>query len=147
MQEMKYRSQYRITTICIDGYENEILNGRMYNYGPDLAEGISFHSTMDFLKKMEYVMESVQSPQSSTSCRVFQQTQEMDMTEPLQGICKRGRVGTFVVRILFRQHTSWQGVVTWSEGRQEKNFRSALELLVLIDSALAADKTCSDVCF
>ena len=40
------------------------------------------------------------------------------------------------VRILFRQNASWQGTVLWSEGGQEERFRSALELALLLDSAL-----------
>ena len=40
------------------------------------------------------------------------------------------------VRILFRQNASWQGTVLWSEGSQEERFRSALELALLLDSAL-----------
>lgn len=31
---------------------------------------------------------------------------------------------------------SWQGTVLWSEGGQEERFRSALELALLLDSAL-----------
>ena len=40
------------------------------------------------------------------------------------------------VRILFRQNASWQGSVLWREGGQEERFRSALELVLLMDSAL-----------
>ena len=43
---------------------------------------------------------------------------------------------TFVVQILDSQNATWQGTVTWTEGRQSKPFRSALELLKLIDSSL-----------
>jgi hypothetical protein len=44
---------------------------------------------------------------------------------------------TFVVQILNRQNATWQGVITWTEGRQTQSFRSALEMIKLIDSALA----------
>lgn len=43
---------------------------------------------------------------------------------------------TFVVQILDSQNATWQGTVTWTEGKQSKPFRSALELLKLIDSSL-----------
>lgn len=43
---------------------------------------------------------------------------------------------TFVVQIMDSQNATWQGTVTWTEGRQTKPFRSALELLKLIDSSL-----------
>ena len=51
-----------------------------------------------------------------------------------------GRLAPFIVRILFRQNASWQGSVVWVEGRQEERFRSALELVLLMDSALTAQK-------
>ena len=44
--------------------------------------------------------------------------------------------GTFVIKILNKQHSTWQGSVTWVEEQKTQNFRSALELLKLIDGAL-----------
>lgn len=41
---------------------------------------------------------------------------------------------TFVVKILSRRNSTWQGEVTWVERQQTKHFRSALELLKLVDS-------------
>ncbi len=43
--------------------------------------------------------------------------------------------GTFLVKILYRQNHSWQGEVIWAETNERKYFRSALELIRLIDSA------------
>ena len=34
---------------------------------------------------------------------------------------------------------NWQGSVTWVEGKREQSFRSVLELILLIDSALRED--------
>lgn len=44
--------------------------------------------------------------------------------------------GTFVIKILNKQHSTWQGSVTWVEEQRTQNFRSALELLKMIDGAL-----------
>ena len=46
----------------------------------------------------------------------------------------QGDRATFVVRIQYRQNASWQGQVTWAEKDKTVPFRSALELLKLIDS-------------
>lgn len=43
---------------------------------------------------------------------------------------------TFIVRIHFRQNSTWQGSVTWADNKRTQNFRSALELVRLMDSAL-----------
>lgn len=45
-------------------------------------------------------------------------------------------LGTFVIYVKYRQHATWQGEVVWTDTRQRKCFRSALELLKLIDEAL-----------
>ncbi len=44
------------------------------------------------------------------------------------------------MRILFRQHTSWQGVAVWMEKKLERKFRSVLELIMLMDSALRREE-------
>lgn len=46
------------------------------------------------------------------------------------------KTGTFIVKILDRQNATWQGSVTWVDEQREQYFRSALELLKLIDGAL-----------
>ena len=55
---------------------------------------------------------------------------------PVELTTRTGAKATFVVRVLFRQHTSWQGSVAWLEGHNEETFRSVLELVMLMDSAL-----------
>ena len=42
----------------------------------------------------------------------------------------------FLVNIKFKHHSSWQGTVKWLDTGQCQNFRSALELIMLIESAL-----------
>lgn len=41
---------------------------------------------------------------------------------------------SFIVEIKNREHHTWQGAVTWVEGKKKENFRSALELLKLMNS-------------
>ena len=49
---------------------------------------------------------------------------------------KHGDIGTFVIRVQHRQHSSWQGMVTYLDRDQTVYFRSALELIKIIDSEL-----------
>lgn len=49
---------------------------------------------------------------------------------------RKSEEGTFVVRVKYRENATWQGHVTWAEKNQTCSFRSVLELLKLIDSAL-----------
>ncbi len=49
---------------------------------------------------------------------------------------KHGDMGTFVIRVQHRQHSSWQGRVTYLEKDKTVYFRSALELIKIIDGTL-----------
>lgn len=49
---------------------------------------------------------------------------------------KKKKGATFVVEIKNTQAQSWQGNVTWVESREKCPFRSAFELLTLMDSAV-----------
>ena len=43
---------------------------------------------------------------------------------------------SFVIEVKSRENYTQQGTITWVEGKQKENFRSALELMKLIDSTL-----------
>lgn len=43
---------------------------------------------------------------------------------------------TFIIKIHGRENSTWQGKICWVEKQEEQYFRSALELLKLIDGAL-----------
>ena len=46
----------------------------------------------------------------------------------------------FVVSIMRTENHSWQGTLSWVEGDKKENFRSALELLRLMDSAVSSEE-------
>jgi hypothetical protein len=43
---------------------------------------------------------------------------------------------SFIVNVLYQEHSTWQGTVTWVDENKTQTFRSALELLRLIDSTM-----------
>ena len=49
---------------------------------------------------------------------------------------KRRDLGTFVVHVQHYENATWQGEVVWAEQNWAQKFRSTLELLKLMDSAL-----------
>ena len=51
-----------------------------------------------------------------------------------------GHKASFIVRVTSRQNATWQGSISWTERGITKHFRSALELLKLIASALEDDE-------
>ena len=47
---------------------------------------------------------------------------------------------SFLIGIKYRQNTSWQGTIQWLKGKQTRHFRSCLELVMLVEEALASDE-------
>ena len=47
---------------------------------------------------------------------------------------------TFLIKVLDKQHGTWQGSILWAEGKKDQYFRSALELLKLIDEAVSQNE-------
>ena len=50
----------------------------------------------------------------------------------------KGDLATFVVHVQYRQNATWQGKVVWTDTKQESHFRSALELVKLMDNAMTS---------
>ena len=126
-------SESRKIMVCIDDYDNGILKGRFYHTGQGMS---SFESLSQFLLKMEAVLEEMQEPQSYTSKRTFSSMLLFDHGDARPGCFRKGSKATFELQVLFRQHSSWQGVVVWKDRNSEQSFRSVLELVFLLDSAL-----------
>ena len=49
---------------------------------------------------------------------------------------QQGDLGTFIIRVQHRQHSSWQGRVTYLEEDKSVYFGSVLELIKIIDGVL-----------
>ena len=126
-------SENRKIMICIDDYNDGVPSGRFYSTSQGMG---SFRSLTQFLLKMESVLEDLQEPQSYTAKRTFSTMlpADDDMAYPSQ--FRKGAKATFELQVLFRQHSSWQGVVIWKDRHSEQSFRSVLELIFLLDSAL-----------
>lgn len=138
MQTKQWGNEYRTTSVCVDSYENQVLAGRFYN--PYYPEGVRFHSVMEFLLKMEEMLDEMNFPQAFSDVRTFAKAPAMIPRETYDGKIQKGELATFALKVLFRQNTSWQGSVSWLEGGREETFRSVLELLFLLDSAVTERK-------
>lgn len=128
-------NEYRATQVCVDSYHNGVLAGRLYNPVSNVPR--PFHSTIQFLQQMEELLDQLHFPQSFQIVRTFGEpphtpSGDGGQIEPAPS----GEHATFVLKVFFRQNASWQGSVIWEEANLEQNFRSVLELLLLIDDAL-----------
>lgn len=128
-------NEYRNTLVCVDTYQGRVLQGRLYN--PSIPQGETFHSLMEFLLKMEDLLDGMHFPQPFMASRAFAPTPDPIPGAPAESGTQKGSLATFQVRVIFRQNASWQGSVSWLEEGREESFRSALELLLLMDSAVS----------
>ena len=129
------RYDARSFLLYIDSYENDVPMGRYYN--PCREEGGSFKSLTQLLLKLEQDMDLENMPQSFQSVRTFVPRAGYwpDGTESARP--QSGKKGSFVVHVLFRRNASWQGSLVWLDKEQTMQFRSVLELIMLLNSALA----------
>lgn len=128
-----------ITLVCIDAYNDGVLTGRIYN--SRFGEAESFRSTVGFLTRMEQLLAIEDSPQSFNAVRTFAPVISLLPDPPALAYPRVGQLATMELHILFRQNASWQGSIRWLEEKQEQHFRSVLELIFLIDSALGGAGT------
>lgn len=127
-----WTSENRKTVLCVDAYEDRVLQGRFY--GPDGGTQ-HFFGLSQFLELMEQMLEQADEPQADTARRSFSAFLPQSAAGSHRGGGK-GTLATFELHILFRRHTSWQGMILWREQQRQQHFRSVLELILLLDSAL-----------
>lgn len=145
-----------LVQVCCDEHRNGDWEGRFYTRYKE--EAIGFQNTGELLERLEQFYNWLGFPQASMANRSFQKlsgrgklrkavpaesNQNQQKGEKIIVVNEetmkkhQGDKATFVVRIQYRQNASWQGQVTWAEENKTVPFRSALELLKLIDSTAA----------
>ena len=129
-----------IAVLSVDDYTEKIVTGSVWFCNDERAH--PFQGLMQLL----LLLDGKAALTTDKRCKRFAREERTDReTETEAGKSadpRRGALATFRLRLLFRQNSSWQGLVSWVEGRQEESFRSTLELLMLLDSALrAADES------
>lgn len=157
LQERLILYSPNIVNLCLDSYEKKEQKGRLYH--EYIRQPMQFTTLFEAFGMMEKFYDKLQFPQASTILRDFtidrrerekmikERGWEMELPERIKEDCKKveafekviaqkGKEATFVVRVKFRQHSSWQGEVTWVDGQKKEYFRSVLELIKLMDSAL-----------
>jgi len=139
----RMRRELCTSLICIDSFSEYNMTGRLYHNS--LSHEFYFRSFMELVEELEFIFNSMDYPQSTMTLRSFEGTEPVErhnLKKPgasqIYSGNAHGEVATFRLRVMFRQNASWQGTVEWVESEKEETFRSVLELLHLIDSAIPA---------
>lgn len=128
--------------LCVHQKQSGRIRGHLYHgYTP---EGIFFHGYEELIKAAEGFFDSLGFPHMETGNRDIRG--HMHRIQKKEGMVRimrdeelleqHGDIGTFVIRVQHRQHSSWQGRVTCLERDQTVYFRSVLELMKIIDGVL-----------
>jgi len=126
----------KTTVVKVYSYDNKNLKGVLLNSYFPIEQ--KFESTMDMLLLMETLFDNTL-PQNSFENRSFGKTwSKQGSMSPDSVLCIESDkvMASFNIRVIFRQNASWQGVISRPDKGDDANFRSALEMLFLIDSAL-----------
>jgi len=140
--------------ICVDSFDEQLAVGALYTYYFENAW--DFHSLDQLLFAMESVTQLAAHPQADTELRrsfsaSLRRKQSCDgekraWTKPQKAApyytvddlkTRHGRLANFQLRIYARQHSSMQGVLVWIERKKQMAFRSELELLLRLRSAIS----------
>ena len=128
--------------LCIDKFVDDEVIGKFYHCFSD--KPVEFKTAFGMINSFEKVMDMIGYPQKTTKRRIFigsglnevnkvkELTKIMSDTDVMKN---RGEKATFIVEVKYRENATWQGTVKWVEENKEQNFRRALELIKLIDSA------------
>ncbi len=147
----QFPRRYDELAICLDSYKESGIAGRAY-FG-SRQEPTLFRDIGALLIQFDGFLDTLGKPQASTALRRFSQKrqknkgtkgiftkEEVISLKQRTDIHPKGESATFVVQVEFRQNSTWQGNVTWVEAGEKQNFRSALELLMLMESAMTKDE-------
>lgn len=128
--------------LCVNSNSRGTIEGELYHgYS---REGIPFRGYEDIIRTAEELFNALGFPHMGTSDRdIHGQVHSYPKKEGMTKVMKdeemleqHGDMGTFVIRVQHRQHSSWQGRVTYLEEDKTVYFRSALELIKIIDGVL-----------
>ena len=133
--------------LCIDHRgPGGILSGRMWDsYSLD---PIPFDDMERMALDMERLYDSLSFPHPEVNARTFlpeehttpagrpQREERIKIMSDEKLLGKHGDIGTFIVRVQHRQNSSMQGRITWMEQDKTISFRSAWEMIKLIESAV-----------
>jgi hypothetical protein len=127
----------KTSEIRVTSYENKVICGTLRN--PFFGAELEFHGLIQLLLLLEKLQDELDYPQRAAETRSFQKAgcRPVPLREAADAE-DRPVLATFLLSIYFRQNVSWQGTVLWAERGQSANFRSDLELIMLMDGALCA---------
>lgn len=129
---------------CIDDYRRGRFQGRLYC--SNVKESYSLMDVNDMLLCMDDYFDEINFPMKAMEQRSFPGSRQKSRVKrnlkrayDPSVLEHRGEKATFIIHVQYRQNCSWQGKIVWAEQNKAQYFRSELEMIRLIDSAIAEE--------
>lgn len=129
--------------VCIDKVQDDGISGRVFSRR--LTAPLPFSDIGSMLLKLEAVLDRQNFPQAFQRTRTFTAGKHTSVPAAAsldEGMSAEevaaatGALATFVIYVITRRSTTWQGRVDWLDGSPPEAFSSVLELIKLIDQHL-----------
>ena len=147
-EQNKFPNNYMETWIYLQPNDELEMRGILLHKASGL--GWRFRGTVELMKYYEKLFNTANYPQPTHQLREIKPLENttekrlsslQDMAIDKKEIPTEETKPTFVIKVQYRQNASWQGTIKWLEGNVEKQFRSALELIKLMDSVIERNDT------
>lgn len=126
-----------VMTVRVTSYQDRCMKGFLDS--TQTGQSLAFSSAVDLLLQIEALMDQSNSPQRNEEHRSFTPGGAAEALTPVQRADVEP-LAVFQFNVMFRQNATWQGNLLWVDEGMEAHFRSVLEILHLMDSALANGK-------
>lgn len=136
----------RSSAVIVQLEKNDHLDISGKIYSQYYHTGTDFSGVHEFLNACEDLFNTLVCPQPSVAERSFRKKyavanlKTVEAVEDMDQLLQNKEKNTFVINVLFRQNASWQGNIQWVNQNKTQSFRSTLELLKLMDSALESEE-------
>ncbi len=133
-----------LVSCCIDSCSENQFTGRLYLN--NVSEPYHFRDMHQMLIRIDDYFGEIKFPMKAMEYRSFHDKRVMNagrrelkrIYDP-EMLKNRGKVATFTIHVQYRQNCTWQGRIVWTDQNKVKYFRSCLEMVRLMDSALEAE--------
>lgn len=131
--------------ICVDDREQGHLRG--YVASQRLKRPLPFNDIGDLLLLLDDVLDRQKFPLAFQRKRSFQPQEPLSRFPEIIGDdymtaeavdASFGKLTTFVLSVVSRLNTSWQGRLDWLDGKPVEQFSSALALVKMVDERVSA---------
>ncbi len=134
-----------LVCICVDKIDPSITTGRIFTYYN--SEPVFFYSIDQIFLILDHFFDDIDFPQASTKTRGFLERKTANLSliptksgkvmswQDLTG--NNGVLATFLLHVIYRQNSTWQGNLKWVEKNKTRAFQSDIEFMDLVNAAIA----------